>query len=190
MPKPPKTPTAGLGTPREFAVYAGIIFATGVLIFYLLRDITQTTAAVIFLATVLGTLMFWEFRLAIAFLGLVLLLITRAVDLTTAIEFMELDVILFLVGMMVIIGLLRQSGFFQWLLVTVLKFTRFEPHWLLVVIMFLAAVMAALVNEVTAILFTTAIVLDLCDHFGMSPVKYIISVCASHQYRQLLDCSR
>ncbi len=176
MPEPTKTKTAGLGTKRDFAIYLGIIIAAGIGFFFLLNDAKQTLALTIFLATVLGTLMFWKFRLAIAFLGLVLLLITKTVDLSTAIEFMNLEVILFLVGMMVIVGLLRQVGFFRWLLVKVLRLSKFEPHWLLLIILILSGVMAALVDEVTSILFTTALVLDLCDHFGVNPVKYIIAV--------------
>ena len=173
MPDPKKT---GLGTKRDFAVYLGIIIAAGVGFFFLLRDSQQTLALIIFLATVLGTLMFWKFRVGIAFIGLVLLLVTRTVDLSTAIEFMNLDVILFLVGMMVIVGLLRKAGVFRWLLVKILRLSRFEPHWLLIMILVMAAVMAALVDEVTSILFTTALVLELCDHFGVNPIKHIVAV--------------
>jgi len=176
MAKSRRAKTEGLGTTRDFVIYIGIIVAVAAILFYLLRDVNQTLAAAIFSATVVGTLMFWKFRVAIAFLGLVILLVTRTVDLSTAIEFMELDVILFLVGMMVIVALLRQSGFFRWLLVKVLRMTKFEPHWLLVVILIMAGVMAALVDEVTSILFTTALVLDFCEHFHVRPVKYIISV--------------
>lgn len=171
-----KPETTGLGTKRDFAIYLGIVVAAGIGISFLLRDARQTLAFTIFLATVLGTLMFWKFRVAIAFLGLVLLLITQTVDLTTAIKFMNMHIILFLVGMMVIVGLLRRCGFFRWLLVKVLRLSRFEPHWLLIVILLLAAVMAALVDEVTSILLTAALVLELCDHFGVNPVKYVIAV--------------
>jgi len=172
----PDSKTTGLGTKKDFAIYLGILIAAGVGFFFLLRDTQQTLALTIFLATVLGTLMFWKFRLAIAFLGLVLLLVTKTVDLPTAIEFMNLDVILFLVGMMVIVGLLRQVGLFRWLLVKVLRLSRFEPHWLLLIILILSGVMAALVDEVTSMLFITALVLELCDHYGINPVKYIVAV--------------
>jgi Na+/H+ antiporter NhaD/arsenite permease-like protein len=172
----PETETTGLGTKRDLAIYLGIVIAAGISLFFLLRDDIQTLAFTIFLATVLGTLMFWKFRVAIAFVGLVLLLITQTVDLTTAIQFMNLHVILFLVGMMVIVGLLRRCGFFRWLLVKVLRLSKFEPHWLLIVILLLAALMAALVDEVTSILLTAALVLELCDHFGVNPAKYIIAV--------------
>jgi Na+/H+ antiporter NhaD/arsenite permease-like protein len=46
----------------------------------------------------------------------------------------------------------------------------------MIIILFLAAVMAALVDEVTSILFITALVLELCDHFEVNPVKYVIAV--------------
>lgn len=175
MPGATATDVEGLGSKRDFVIYLGIVIAVGASLSYLLRDAHQTLAATTLLATVLGTLMFWRFRLAIAFLGLVVLLSTRTVDLSTAIEFMSIHVILFIVGMMVIVGLLRQVGFFRWFAVRLLGFTRFEPHWLLLTILVLSSVMAALVDEVTSIIFTAALVLDLCDHFGQNPTKYIIA---------------
>jgi Na+/H+ antiporter NhaD/arsenite permease-like protein len=171
----PDTEQSGLGTKRDLAIYLVIVVGAGVGLFFLLRDARQTLALTIFLATVLGTLMFWKIRVAIAFLGLVLLLVTRTVDLTTTIEFMDLHVILFLVGMMVIVGLLRRCGFFRWFLFHVIRLSRFEPHWLMMITLLLAAVMAALVGEVISILFITALVFELCDHFGVNPVKYVIA---------------
>ena len=165
-----------VGTKKEFVIYLALVISIGILLFFLLKDTRQTIAATIFLATVIGTLMFWRFRVAIAFLGVVLLLLTGTIDLQHTIEFMSLDVILFLVGMMVIVGLLRQSGFFRWLLAKGLKISKFEPYRLMAIILFLSALMAAMVDEVTSILFVTALVLDLCDFFDVSPVNYVISV--------------
>jgi len=150
--------------------------AIGVGLYYTLHNVTQTIAATIFLALVVGTLMFWRFRVAIAFIGIVVLLLTRTIDLEHTISFMSLDVILFLVGMMVIVGLLRRSGFFRWLLAKALKISRFEPNRLMLIILAMASIMAAMVDEVTSILFITALVLDLCDFYEVNPIKYVISV--------------
>jgi len=165
-----------VGTPKEFAIYLAVNIAIGIGLYFLLHDFKQTLAGTIFIALVIGTLMFWRFRVAIAFIGIVLLLLTGTIDLHHTIEFMSLDVILFLVGMMVIVGLLRRSGFFRWLLAKGLKFSKFEPNRLMIIILALASLMAAMVDEVTSILFITALVLDLCDFFDVNPVKYIISV--------------
>jgi Na+/H+ antiporter NhaD/arsenite permease-like protein len=161
---------------RRLAIYLVINLAIGFGLYHLLGNVTQTIAATVFIALVIGTLMFWRFRVAIAFVGVVILLLTRTMDLHTTIEFMNLDVILFLVGMMVIVGLLRHSGFFQWLLAKALKISRFEPRRLMIIMLVVASVMAAAVDEVTSILFVTALVLELCDYFELKPVNYIISV--------------
>ena len=165
-----------VGTPKEFAIYLAINAAIGVGLYQLLHNMQQTLAATIFIALVIGTLMFWRFRVAIAFIGVVLLLLTRTIDLSHTIEFMNLDVILFLIGMMTIVGLLRRSGFFRWLLAKALRISRFQPNLLMIIILAMASIMAAMVDEVTSILFISAMVLDLCDYYKVKPINYIISV--------------
>ena len=120
--------------------------------------------------------MFWRFRVAIAFIGIVILLVTKTIDLPHTIEYMSLDVILFLIGMMIIVGLLRRTGFFRWLLSKGLELANFESHRLMIIFLVLSAVMAALVDEVTSILFTTALILDFCDFFEVKPVKLVIAI--------------
>ena len=117
-----------VGTKRQFIVYLAINIAIGFLLYFWLRDVKQTLAGSIFLATVIGTLMFWRFRLAIAFIGIFLLLVTRTIDLHHTIELMNLDVIVFLIGMMVIVGLVRRTGFFRWLLAKGLQLSGFNAN--------------------------------------------------------------
>ncbi len=161
---------------KEFIIYILITIITGGLFYYLLRNPQQTIAATVFIALVIGTLMFWRFRVAIAFIGIVILLITKTIDLNHAIEFMSLDVILFLIGMMIIVKMLRRSGFFKWLLSIGLKYSKFEPYRLFLIVVISSAVMAALVDEVTSILFMTALTLDFCDFFKLKSIKMIISI--------------
>ena len=75
----------------------------------------QATAVSVFLGIILGTLFFWNFRLAIAFLGLAVLVCTNALNIPTFVKSSSLEVILFLVGMMIIVGALRDLGFFTWI---------------------------------------------------------------------------
>ncbi len=164
------------GSAKQFIIYLVINAVIGWGLYLVLQNTTQTIASTIFIALVIGTLMFWKFRVALAFVGIVLLLLTRTIDLTHTIEFMSIDVILFLVGMMVMVGILRRSGFFRWLLAKAIKLSGFHPTRLFIMILVMSAVMAALVDEVTSILFISALVLDLCDYYKAKPVNYIISV--------------
>ena len=161
---------------KEFTIYLLIIALTGAASYHLLQHTQQAIAASVFIALVIGTLMFWKFRVAIAFIGIVILLLTKTLDLAHAVEFMNLDVILFLMGMMIIVGMLRRSGFFGWLLAQGLRYTKFEPYRLFVIVVVLAALMAALVDEVTSILFIVALTLNFCNYFKLNPVKMIMIV--------------
>ena len=76
---------------------------------------TQSLAISIFMLSILGSLLFWDFRLSFVFVGIALLLMTKTLDLKHMIEYSSLEVILFLVGMMVLVGLLKETGFFAWL---------------------------------------------------------------------------
>ena len=71
----------------------------------------QALAISIFSVSILGTLFFWPFRLTFAFLGTSVLLITQTIDVEHLIQFSSLEVILFLIGMMVLVGLLKDMGF-------------------------------------------------------------------------------
>ncbi len=164
------------GNGKQLIIFSVLSLGTGLLLWLLLGNLHQTLAGTIFMSTVYGTLVFWKFRVAIAFLGIVLLLLTRTIDLTTTIAFMSIDVIIFLMGMMVIVGMLRQTGFFRWLLAFGLKLSGFEPYRLMIILLFLSAVTASMVDEVTSILFMMALTLDFCEQFKLKPVKYVISV--------------
>ncbi|MDH4269219.1 MAG: SLC13 family permease [Dehalococcoidia bacterium] len=164
------------GTPKQFAIFMAIVMAVAFLCYWGLRDIHQTLAATVCIALVVGTLMFWRFRVAIAFIGMAILLLTGTMDLKHAIEFMSLDVIVFLVGMMVVVALLRDTGFFRWLGIKIIKLGKYEPRSIMISLLLLSAVMAACVDEVTSILFMTALVFELCERYKIDPVKCVISV--------------
>lgn len=114
--------------------------------------------------------------MGIAFIGIVILLLTGTMDLEHAIQFMNLDVIVFLVGMMVVVALLRDTGFFSWLGIKMLKLAKYEPRNIMLSLLLLSSVMAACIDEVTSILFMTALVFELCEHYKVNPVNYVIAV--------------
>jgi Na+/H+ antiporter NhaD/arsenite permease-like protein len=62
------------------------------------------------------------------------------------------------------------------MLFKIIKAARFQVTMLMVILLVLAAVMAALLDEVTSILVISTLVLDLCDFYKIHPVNYIISV--------------
>lgn len=134
----------------------------------------QSLAISIFFASILGTLFFWDFRLSFAFLGVSILLLTRTIDLEHLVKFSSLEVILFLIGMMIVIALLKDAGFFAWIVMLILRIPRFTARKFVFSISLISALLACAIDEVTSIIFIVAAVLEICDYFEVDPIPYII----------------
>lgn len=159
----------------KFGVLALIVSTVALIGEQVGLDLKQTLAICAFLSCVLGTLFFWEFRLSFAFVGSAALLITRSIDLEHFIEFASFEVILFLVGMMILIGLLKESGFFAWIVTLILRARNLSAKKFLFIICVFSAFLACAVDEVTSIIFMVAAILEICDYFEVNPAPYLIS---------------
>lgn len=161
---------------RRLALYLCCLAAVGGLT--LLAGFTprQVLATSIFGGFIAGTLLFWKFRLAFALGGVAVLLAAGVLDVPHLIEFAGLDVILFLVGMMVVIGFLERRRFFEVVTETILRAVGGGAHRVTAVLMILAALSAALVDEVTSILFMMAVTLQLTRRFSLGPVPFLMMV--------------
>jgi Na+/H+ antiporter NhaD/arsenite permease-like protein len=141
----------------------------------------QATSIAIFSASILGTLFFWNFRLTFAFLGTSILLITKTIDIDNVLKFSSLEVILFLVGMMVLVGLLKYAGFFAWIVSLILRIRHLTANKFLLLISVISALLACAVDEVTSIIFIVAAIFEICDYFEVEPTPFlIISVLATN----------
>jgi len=134
----------------------------------------QALSVAIFSTSILGTLFFWDFRLSFAFLGTSVLLVTKTIDLEHVIEFSSLEVILFLVGMMILIGLLKQEGFFAWIVSLILRVKNLNAKGFVILISVMSALLACAVDEVTSIIFMVAAVLEVCDYFEVDVFPFVV----------------
>jgi Na+/H+ antiporter NhaD/arsenite permease-like protein len=137
-------------------------------------ELQQAVAMSVFLAIILGTLFFWSFRLAIAFLGLTVLIFTKSLNIPHFVEAAALPVILFLVGMMIIVGALRDLGLFTWVVQTIISIPRITGRKFIAVTSFSAALLACAVDEVTSIIFISTLVFQVCNRLKLNPAPYII----------------
>ncbi len=134
----------------------------------------QVLSLSIFVMIILATLFFWKFRLAIAFIGIAMLLGFKALTLQSFVESSELDIILFLVGMMVTVGVLKELGLFTWIIQMVLGMEHMTGQIFVTIIVFLSALMACAVDEVTSIVFVGALIFQVCDTLKLKPVPFLM----------------
>lgn len=159
---------------RNMGIFVGICLLFGVFFKSIGLTDPQVLSSSIFMSAVLGTLMFWGFRVGIAFLGVALLLITKTIDVERTIEFASMDVIFFLIGMMIIVDMLRDVGILRWFMVKIVKATGFRTTRLVFMLSFSSMFLAMAIDEVTSIIFITSIVIELCDYFDINPTPLLI----------------
>jgi Na+/H+ antiporter NhaD/arsenite permease-like protein len=141
----------------------------------------QAISIGVFSTSILGTLFFWSSRLTFAFLGTSVLLITQTIDIDNVIKSSSLEVILFLIGMMVLVGLLKSAGFFAWIVSLILRIKNLTANRFLFLITVISALLACAVDEVTSIIFIVAAIFEICDYFEVDSTSFlIISVLATN----------
>lgn len=158
----------------KFIILLVISISCGILGSRIGLNTRQSIAISIFLVSVLGTLFFWDFRLGFAFLGTSILLLTHTINLENVIKFASVDVILFLVGMMVLVGLLKEAGFFAWIVQLILRIRNMTARKFVIVISVVSALLSTMTNEVVSIIFMVAAIFEICDYFEVDPVPHII----------------
>lgn len=137
---------------------------------------SQAIATTIFMSLIYGTLFFWEFRLGFAFFGLSLLLAFKVTDIHHVIQFAGLDIILFLIGMMVVIGFLEERKFFDHIVERLAIWVGPKAYRLMTVMMVAAFISAALVDEVTSIMFMTTTLLLFLKKAKVTVIPFVMMV--------------
>jgi len=134
----------------------------------------QMASIVIFSTFIYGTLLFGDFRLAFAFGGIGILLGTNLLTVQQFTESANLRVIIFLVGMFLVIGFLEENQFFEGIVNAIVRVVGPRPDTLILVMMILATISAAVVDEVTSILFMTGTMLHLTSKYRLAPTPFVL----------------
>jgi len=151
------------------------LIGTAVLILSTLKfSSTQLLATAVFLVIICGTLFYWKYRLGFALGGVSVLLAADLLDVPHIIEFAGIDIIIFLMGMMTIVGYLEEKRFFEHLINAAEKKIGNHPHVMIGGLMVFSAVLAALVDEVTSILIVTTSLFHLVKRYKLNPIPFLL----------------
>ena len=136
----------------------------------------QSITTAIFLGMVLGTLLFWRFRVAIAAASLGILLLSGVMDVQHAVEYMSLPTVIFIMAMMALVKWLESVGVFRFVVVAVVQRIGSSPIVLLMVLMFFSLVLSGFAGEVSGILVTFGLALEIARRTKTSVLPYLLSL--------------
>lgn len=170
-------------TLREGLPRAAVMFAVAILAGWAVRFLgtpshpvttQQVTAVAVFVLIISATLLFWTMRLAIAFLGIAVMLGAKVMTLPQMVEKTELHIILFLVGMMTLVGVLKDLGLFTWMIQSIINAKRMTGRKFTLILILLSGIMPGVVDEVTSIVFVLALVFQVCDTLKLRATPFVL----------------
>lgn len=87
----------------------------------------------------------------------------------------RLEILFLLIGMMIIVHLISETGIFQWFAITLAKFVKGEPFLLIVLLSIVTAVCSAFLDNVTTILLMAPISILLASELKLDPFPFVIT---------------
>lgn len=91
-----------------------------------------------------------------------------------AIHAIDMNVIFLLMAMMIIVGVLRKTGVFQWMAYKSYQLARGNVYVLAVILMFVTAVLSAFLDNVTTMLLIIPVTIEISLTLGINPIALLI----------------
>ena len=85
------------------------------------------------------------------------------------------ETIIFILGMMIMVEGMADSGFFRWLCITIAKAVKYKVIPIFFTFMIISAILAMFIDSITVILFLAAVTVELSQLLKFNPVPMILS---------------
>ena len=163
-----------LGGFARFLTLVAVTALTAILAQLYDYTMEQTASMAAFVMLVAATALYWEFHLAFAFLGVSAILLLNILNLADLASETKLDIIIFLMGMMIIVGVLKDLGLFSWIITQILSMQRMTAGRFTFITCVMGAIMSCLVDEMAAVVFAAALIFQVADALDIKPVPFIM----------------
>lgn len=108
-------------------------------------------------------------RAVIALLGAMVVIVGGVLQQEKAVEAIDFNTIGLLVGMMIIVGIARNSGLFEYLAVKAAKNSKGEPLAILVSLSIITAILSAFLDNVTTVLLIVPVTFSIAKALEINP---------------------
>ncbi len=111
----------------------------------------------------------------IALLGASVFVLKGIIGQEEAFAIIDWNVIFLLIGMMIIVGITKNSGLFQYIAIKTAKLARGNPVTILILLSLITAILSALLDNVTTILIIVPVTILIAVELQLSAVPFILS---------------
>lgn len=135
----------------------------------------QTISILIFITVIVGIVSEKVDRTAAALAGTVMLLLTQILDVEKAVEYIDFNTIGVLIGMIIFVAVVKNSGLFEYIAIRSAKLAHGDPWKIMVSFMILTAVLSAFLDNVTTVLLIGPMTITICEMLKINPTPMLMT---------------
>ena len=115
-------------------------------------------------------------KIVVALAGAVLMILLGFIDQKAAFsEFIDWNVIFLLIGMMIMVGVVKRTGIFEYIAVLVAKKAKGDPKKIMLILFVVTAFFSSFLDNVTTIVVLIPISILIAVELKISPIPFVIS---------------
>ncbi len=135
----------------------------------------EIISIVIFLLVMVAIVSEKVHRAAASLAGAVILLVTHVLTVDSAIEHVDVNTIGVLVGMMLFVAVVKNSGLFEYIAIKSAKLTHGKPWAIMAVFTIITAALSAFLDNVTTVLLVGPMTLAITSILKVNPVPFLLT---------------
>lgn len=134
----------------------------------------KIVAVAVFLIVILLIITERVHRTAAAMAGAVVLILTGVMSAEKALSYIDFNTIGVLVGMMIFVAIVRQSGMFEYIAVRAAKAVHGDPWKIMVAFTLITALLSAILDNVTTVLLVGPMSIAIARMLKIDPVPFLM----------------
>ena len=135
----------------------------------------ETLAAIIFVVMYMVIVSEKIHRTVAAMIGAVLMMLLGILSQEVALHHVDFETLGLLVGMMVLVGVTKETGLFDYVAIKAAKSAKAEPRRILVYLCLITALFSAFLDNVTTVLLMVPVTFSITKILRLDPMPYLLT---------------
>ena len=135
----------------------------------------EVVAIVVFLIVIVAIMTEKVHRTAAALAGSVILLLTGVLDVDSAIGYIDFNTIGVLIGMMLFVAVVKNSGLFEYVAIKAAKMAKGDPWKIMVAFIIITAFLSGFLDNVTTVLLVGPMTITIARMLKINPVPFLLT---------------
>ncbi len=136
---------------------------------------SQIISILIFIAVMLSIITEKIDRTVAAISGAVLMIITNVLTLEKGISYIDFNTIGVLIGMMIVVAIVKNSGLFEYIAIYTAKKSKGNPWRVMIYFILITAILSALLDNVTTVLLIGPMTIVICQILNVNPIPFLMT---------------